>query len=85
LLIQPNQFIDRYTILGYLEAVTLNSLEIVKFKLKNKENKQILLISNEDCLTVKKNQFPNKKLNDFIVNSKNVNEIGKLLLKIIII
>jgi hypothetical protein len=43
--------------LGYLEAVTTNSLEVVKIKLKNKENKQILLISNEDCLTVKKNQI----------------------------
>jgi sporulation protein YlmC with PRC-barrel domain len=55
---------------------------LLNLKLKNKENKQILLISNEDCLTVKKNQFPTKKLNDFIINSKNVNEIGKLLLKI---
>jgi sporulation protein YlmC with PRC-barrel domain len=54
---------------------------LLKIKLKNKENKQILLISNEDCLTVKKNQFPNKKLNDFIVNSKNVNEIGKVLIE----
>jgi hypothetical protein len=34
--IQPNQFIDKYTTLGYLEALTLNSLEIVKFKLKKK-------------------------------------------------
>jgi DNA-directed RNA polymerase subunit beta' len=81
LLIQPNQFIDRYTIVGYLESVTTNSLEVVKIKLKNKENKKILLISNEDCLTVKKNQFPNKKLNDFIVNSKNGNEIGKVLIE----
>jgi hypothetical protein len=31
-LIQQNQFIDSYTVLGYLEAITLNSLEIVKFK-----------------------------------------------------
>jgi hypothetical protein len=65
-------------------SITLNSLEIVKFKVKNKENKQILLISNKDCLTIKKNRFPNKKLNDFIIDSTNVNEMGKLLLKIII-
>jgi len=81
LLIQLNQFIDRYTLLGYLEAITLNSLEIVKFKVKNKDTKQILLISNEDCLTIKKNKFPNKKLNDFILNSTNVVETGKVIIE----
>ena len=80
-LIQPNQFIDCYNILGYLEATVLNSLEIVKFKVKNKDTKQILLISNEDCFTVKKDQFPNKKLNDFIINSTNVNETGKIIIE----
>jgi DNA-directed RNA polymerase beta'' subunit len=80
-LIQPYQFVDKYTTLGYLEAVTEKSLEIVKFKIKNKYNKQILLISNEDCLTIKKNRFPNKKLNDFIINSSKVNEIGKIIIE----
>ena len=80
-LIQPNQFIDSYTILGYLEATVLNSLEIVKFKVKNKDTKQILLISNQDCFTVKKDQFPNKNLNDFIVNSTNVTETGKIIIE----
>jgi DNA-directed RNA polymerase subunit beta' len=80
-LIQPKQFIDRYTLLGYLEAITSNSLEIVKFKVKDKDTKQILLISNEDCFTVKKNRFLKKKLNDFIINSENVNETGKILIE----
>lgn len=80
-LIQASQFIDKYTIVGYLEAKTLNSLEIVKIKLKNKENKQILLISNKDCLTVKKNKFPKKQLNDFIINSSNINEMGKIIIE----
>ena len=80
-LIQPNQFIDCYTTLGYLEATVLNSLEIVKFKVKKKDTKQIFLISNEDCLTVKKEHFPNKRLNDFIVNSTNVNETGKIIIE----
>ena len=80
-LIQKNQFIDCYTVLGYLETVTSNSFEIVKFKIKNKESKQILLISNEDCLTLQKNQFPNKKLNDFIVTSSNVNATGKIIIQ----
>jgi DNA-directed RNA polymerase subunit beta' len=81
LLIQQNQFIDPYTTLGYLEAITSNSLEIVKFKVKNKDSKQILLISNEDCLTVKREKFPNKKLNNFIINSNNVNETGKIIIE----
>jgi len=80
-LVQQNQFVDRYSILGYLEAITLNSLEIVKFKIKKKDGKQILLISNKDCLTLKKNKFPNKKLNDFIVTSSNVNETGKIIIE----
>jgi DNA-directed RNA polymerase beta'' subunit len=83
LLVQPNQFIDRYTVLGYLEAVTGNPLEIVKFKIKKKEkeNKQIFLISNEDCLTVKRSKFPKKQLNEFIVDSSNINEMGKLIIE----
>lgn len=60
-LIQQNQFIDKYTVLGYLEAITLNSLEIVKFKIKKRDSKQILLISNKDCLTIKKVDFLTKK------------------------
>lgn len=80
-LIQPNQYVDQYTTLGYLEAVTLKSLEIVKFKIKNKDIKQILLISNEDCFNVKKDKFPNKSLNDFIINSINVNETGKIIIE----
>jgi len=79
-LLQPQQFVDRYTILGYLEALTSNSLEIVKFKVKKKEIKQILLISNEDCFTVKRSRFATKKLNDFIIDSTNVNETGKVII-----
>ena len=81
LLLQSNQFIDRYTILGYLEAITLNSIEIVKFKIKNNETKQIFLISNEDCFSLKKDEFPGKKLNDFIINSSNVHETGKIIIE----
>ena len=80
-LIQLNQFVDCYTVLGYLENIILNSLEIVKFKIKNKESKQILLISNEDCFTIKKSQFPNKTLDDFIINSGNINEMGKIIIE----
>ena len=80
-LVQQNQFIDNYTNLGYLEAITVNLLEIVKFKIKKKDTKQIFLISNIDCLIIKKNQFPKKKLNDFIINSSNINETGKIIIE----
>ena len=80
-LVQKNQFIDKYSVLGYFEAVTSNSLEIVKFKAKTKDIKQILLISNEDCVTVKKEQFPNKKLNDFIINPVDGNVKGKIIIE----
>jgi DNA-directed RNA polymerase beta'' subunit len=80
-LVQPKQFIDCYNVLGYLEAITLNSLEIVKVKIKNKDTKQILLISNEDCFTVKKSQFQDKKVNDFIINGINVRETGKVIIE----
>ena len=80
-LIQQNQFIDKYTILGYLEAVTLNSLEIVKIKIKKAKNKPILLISNDDCFILKKEDFPDKKLNNFIINNKKVNLTGKIIIE----
>jgi hypothetical protein len=76
-----NQFVDQYTTLGYLEAITLNSLEIVKIKIKQKEIKQILLISNNDCLTIKNDSTTKKTRNDFIVNSTNVNETGKIIIQ----
>ena len=80
-LIQKNQFVDSYTTLGYIEAITINSLEIVKYKIKKADIKQILLISNKDCLILPKSRFPNKKLNDFIITSSNVNETGKIIIE----
>ena len=80
-LIQQNQFLDCYSLLGYFESKASNSLEIVKVKIKNKITKQILLISNKDCFTVQKEKFTNKKLNDFIMDSKIVTETGKIIIE----
>jgi DNA-directed RNA polymerase subunit beta' len=80
-LIQENQFVSSYMTLGYLEAITTNSLEIVKFKIKKQESKEILLISNDDCLTISKKNVPNKKLNDFITNSSNINQTGRIIIE----
>lgn len=80
LLIEPTQFIDCYTTLGYLESITMNSLEIVKFKSKCSNKKQVFLISNKDCVTVKKEQEKNKIVNELIVDNINVNQTGKVLI-----
>ena len=80
LLIKANQFIDIYTTLGYFETISPKSLEIVKLKSKYKENRQILLISNDDCLTISKTKIPNKSVNDLIIKNINVNQIGKILI-----
>ena len=80
-LIQQKQFIDQYTILGYLEALTVNSLEIVKIKIKKKINKPIFLISNDDCFILKKKNFQKKKVNSFIINNKRVNSTGKIIIE----
>ena len=80
-LIQQNQFISNYSTLGYLEAITRNSLEIVKFKTKNQVSKQIFLISNKDCLRVKKEEVPNKKLNDFITSKSDLAKTGKIIIE----
>jgi DNA-directed RNA polymerase subunit beta' len=80
-LIQQNQFVSNYMTLGYLEALTSNSLEIVKLKIKKQAIKQILLISNDDCLTIKKENIKNKKVNDFIANNKDINKTGKIIIE----
>ena len=80
LLIEPTQFIDSYTTMGYLESLTMNSLEVVKFKSKRSTKKQIFLISNDDCITVKKEQGNNKTVNELIIDNINVNQTGKILI-----
>nr|YP_009093280.1 RNA polymerase beta' subunit [Cerataulina daemon]AIR75953.1 RNA polymerase beta' subunit [Cerataulina daemon] len=79
-LIQSNQFIDAYTTLGYLETVTPLSLEIVKFKSKVNKIKQVLLISNEDCITLRKEKLKQKTINDLVINNVQVNQTGKIII-----
>jgi len=79
-LVQNNQFVSTYNILGYLESLTSHSLEIVKFKIKQENVKQIFLISNNDCIAVKKSEIPNKKINDFIVSKSHFTKTGKIII-----
>jgi len=80
-LIQQNQFLSHYSTLGYFESITKNSLEIVKIKTRNQITKQIFLISNNDCLRLKKNEVSNKKLNNFINSKFDLAKIGKPIIE----
>lgn len=80
LLIESKQFIDSYTTLGYMESLVTNSIEIVKFKSKCLNKKQIFLISNNDCITIKKEYGNNKTVDELLIDKVNVNEIGKILI-----
>ena len=80
LLVEPTQFIDAYTNLGYFENISEQSLEIVKLKSKYNTNRQVLLISNNDCLTIPKSQIPNKSVNDLVIRNVNINQIGKIII-----
>jgi sporulation protein YlmC with PRC-barrel domain len=50
-------------------------------RIKKTKIKPILLISNDDCFILKKKDFPDKKLNNFIINNKNVNRTGKIIIE----
>jgi hypothetical protein len=80
LIVQPVQFIDSYSILGYFESLIINSLEIVKFKSKRLKKKQVFLISNNDCITVKKENTEKKIVNELIIDNIKVNQIGKIII-----
>ena len=80
-LIQKDQFISNYNVLGYLETLTPKSLEIVKFKIKKQKEKQIFLISNNDCIIINKAEVANKKLNDFIMSKSNLAKTGKIIIE----
>jgi len=80
-LIQKDQFVSNYTVLGYLETLVLKSLEIVKLKMKKQNEKQLFLISNDDCIILKKSEVIDKKLNDFIVSKSNLLKTGKIIIE----
>ena len=80
-LFQKNQFIDVYTTLVYLESVSLKSLEIIKVKVNQQNIKQILLVSNNNCVTLEKRKLPKNNVNDFILNNNNLHHMGKIIIE----
>ena len=79
LIIKNNQFINSYTTLGYLEIVSNKSLQLIKFKSKIKQKKQIFLISNDNCLLIPKNKIK-KTVNDFLIYSIDNQKTGKIIM-----
>lgn len=80
LLVESGQFISSYTTLGYFESINSHSVEIVKLKSKYKNNRELLLISNDNCLTIKKEKITNKLVNDLVIKNININQIGKIII-----
>ena len=80
-LVQKNQFISKYTIIGYLEAIIQDSLEIVKIKVKKQSTKQILVISNQDCSIITKKEIQENKFNSLVNSEQSLNKIGKVLIE----
>ena len=81
LAIENNQFANSYSTFAYLEAITEKCLELVKIKSKIKKNKQVFLISNDDCLLLSKSKIKNKTINKFLINPKDIKETGKILIE----
>ena len=78
-LIEKNQFIDSYTTFAYFETIISKSLEIVKIKVKTNKNKEILLISNDDCLVMKKQKNQKKAVNDLFITPDYTHQIGRII------
>ena len=80
LIIKKTQFVDLYTTLGFLEKSIPKSLEIVKWKYKKEKNKQLFLISNDDCMILQKNELEHNLTRNFIFETNNLNNLGKILI-----
>jgi DNA-directed RNA polymerase subunit beta' len=81
LLVENNQFINAYTTLGYLEVTTQKYLELVQVKSRGNKNKKLLIISQDDCLTIPKSSLNQNKHSNTEINlqEKTQNQIGKYL------
>jgi len=79
LLIQENQFLNSYVTFGFFESTINKSLSIVEVKSLSNYHKQILVISNDNCSTVKKNIIGKKKVNDLFINKFDLKNSGRIL------
>ncbi|MBC8300503.1 MAG: DNA-directed RNA polymerase subunit beta'' [Pelagibacterales bacterium] len=75
------QYASCHTTLGYFEVIANKSLKLVKCKIKYKKNKQIFLITNDDCIILERNKIKSKNFNRLLINNVNINQIGKIIAK----
>lgn len=80
IVVKNHQFVNSYSTLGYLQVIADRSLEIVKLKSKKVQKKQIFLISNNDCVVLPKTKVKNKTLNQLLINQRDINENGKIII-----
>nr|QES95260.1 RNA polymerase b''-subunit [Nitzschia sp. (in: diatoms)] len=76
------QYLSKFSILSYLEFISKNAEEIIKFKIKKNKNKikQIFGIYNKNCFIVKKKKSLKNKNNSTILFFKNkYMKTGKIL------
>jgi DNA-directed RNA polymerase subunit beta' len=78
---QKTQFVNSYSLLGYLEKYTLTAQEIVKFKVKKQSEKQIFLISNNECITVPRREILNKTIGEIILSKSNFSKTGRIIIE----
>ena len=79
LLVENEQFINAYTAFGYLEICTQKYKKLVQLKSKKAINKQLLVISEDDCIVVPKdNETPNF-VSNLTSENKSSLKIGKYL------
>lgn len=79
LIIENNQYVNSYSILGYFEIVSKRPLNLIQIKSQIQKNKKIALIAEEDCLKISKKINTNEIDNRLIKNINNTGVVGRLL------
>nr|YP_009193341.1 RNA polymerase beta'' subunit [Nitzschia sp. IriIs04]BAT70266.1 RNA polymerase beta'' subunit [Nitzschia sp. IriIs04] len=81
-LVKNYQYLSKFSLLSYLEFITKNTEEIVKFKIKKKENKikQLFIIYNKNCFIVNKlTSLKNKNQSPILFFKNKHMNTGKIL------
>ena len=81
--IKNNQFINAYSIVGYIQTNSNDFTKFIKLRTNiqtNSNKKRLLCINKNDCLQISKKILNNYKINDIVVNKKiNKEIIGRII------
>nr|BCQ06534.1 RNA polymerase beta'' subunit [Nitzschia putrida] len=81
-LVKNYQYLSKFSILNYLEFLTKNTEEIVRFKIKKQKKniKQLFIVYNKNCFIINKSKFFKNTANSSILFFKNKHlNTGKIL------